>query len=61
MKILELKYNSNSENLFSVISEEPWSIFLDSGFPNIDTGRFDIITARPSVTLETFGKKTYIK
>ena len=31
------------------------------GFPNIDKGRFDIITARPSVTLETYGKKTYIK
>ena len=61
MKILELTYNSNSEKLFSVIANEPWSVFLDSVFPNIDMGRFDIITARPSVTLETYGKKTFIK
>ena len=39
MKILELRYNSDSEKLFSVVADEPWSIFLDSGFPNIDTGR----------------------
>ena len=61
MKILELSYSPDSEKLFSVIAGEPRSVFLDSGFPNIDSGRFDIITARPSVTLETYDKKTYIK
>ena len=57
MKISELHYNGNSEKLFSLVAKEPWSIFLDSGFPNINTGRYDIITARPSITLETYGKK----
>ena len=61
MKISELHYNGNSEKLFSLVAKEPWSIFLDSGFPNINTGRYDIITARPSITLETYGKKTHIK
>ena len=61
MKISELPYSRDSEKLFSFVVNEPWSIFLDSGYPRIDTGRYDIITAKPSVTLETFGKKTYIK
>ena len=61
MKISELPYYSNSEKLFSFVADEQWAIFLDSGFPYIDTGRYDIIVSRPLITLETFGKKTYIK
>ena len=61
MKISELPYNNNSEEIFSLISDEPWSIFLDSGFPSIDTGRYDVIAARPSITLETYNEKTFIK
>ena len=60
MKISELPYNNNSEEIFSLISDEPWSIFLDSGFPSIDTGRYDVIAARPSITLETYNEKTFI-
>lgn len=60
MKISELPYNNNSEEIFSLISNEPWSIFLDSGFPSIDTGRYDVIAARPSITLETYNEKTFI-
>jgi len=60
MKISELPYSRDSEKLFSFVVNEPWSIFLDSGYPRIDTGRYDIITAKPSVTLETYGKKTHI-
>ena len=61
MKISELPYYNNSEKLFSFVADEQWAIFLDSGFPYIDTGRYDIIVSRPLITLETFGKKTYIK
>ena len=61
MKISQLPYYSNSEKLFSFVADEQWAIFLDSGFPYIDTGRYDIIVSRPLITLETFGKKTYIK
>ena len=60
MKISELSYHDNSEEIFSLISDEPWCIFLDSGYPRIDTGRYDVITGRPSITLETYNKKTYI-
>ena len=49
MKISELSYHDNSEEIFSLISDEPWCIFLDSGYPRIDTGRYDVITGRPSI------------
>ncbi len=60
MKISELPYQQNSAKLFSLVADEPWSIFFDSGFPEIDMGRYDIIVSRPVVTLETFGNITHI-
>ncbi|MEJ2761619.1 MAG: aminodeoxychorismate synthase component I [Gammaproteobacteria bacterium] len=60
MKIAELPYRRNSAELFEALSAEPFSIFLDSGFPYIDAGRFDIIAARPYKTLITSGGKTLI-
>jgi para-aminobenzoate synthetase component 1 len=60
MKISELPYQQNSAKLFSLVADEPWSIFFDSGFPEIDMGRYDIIVSRPAVTLETYGNITHI-
>lgn len=60
MKICELPYRRNAAELFSLVADEPWSMFLDSGFPKIDMGRYDIIVARPNITLETYGDVTYI-
>lgn len=60
MKISELPYNRNSAELFAMVVDEPWSMFLDSGYPKIDMGRYDIIVSRPAVTLETYGDLTYI-
>ncbi len=60
MKIVELPYRRNSAELFEPIASEPWSVFLDSGFPLIDSGRYDIIAARPYVTLITEGMETTI-
>ncbi|MCG8378588.1 MAG: aminodeoxychorismate synthase component I [Proteobacteria bacterium] len=60
MKTSEIPYIKNTGNLFSVVATEPWSMFLDSGYPEIDMGRYDIIVARPSVTLETYGDITHI-
>jgi len=60
MKLAELPYYRNSANLFGLIASEPWSIFLDSGFPYIDSGRYDIISARPYKTITTYADKTYI-
>tara|TARA_R110002095_G_scaffold939_3_gene4650 strand:- start:19714 stop:21081 length:1368 start_codon:yes stop_codon:yes gene_type:complete len=60
MKVSELPYQRNAAELFSLIAEEPWSIFFDSGYPEIDMGRYDIIVSRPAVTLETYGDITQI-
>ncbi|MCG8324975.1 MAG: aminodeoxychorismate synthase component I [Thiotrichales bacterium] len=59
-KLTELPYFRDSAGLFSVIAAEPWSIFLDSGFPYQDLGRYDIIAARPWVTLVTRGQETRV-
>ncbi len=60
MKIVELPYRRNSAELFEPIAGEPWSVFLDSGFPLIDSGRYDIIAAHPYMTLTTQGADTTI-
>jgi para-aminobenzoate synthetase component 1 len=60
VKLTELPYQRDSSALFSVIAGEPWSIFLDSGYPNIDSGRYDILSCRPYVTLQTSGNQTVI-
>ncbi len=60
MKISELSYQRNAADLFSWVADEPWSMFLDSGYPDIDKGRYDFIVSRPAITLETYGDTTYI-
>ena len=60
MRLVELDYARDSALLFSRIAGEPWSIFLDSGYPLIDRGRYDIMTARPYRTLVTYGDETRI-
>lgn len=60
MKVSELPYCRDSAKLFAKIADEPWSMFLDSGHPEIDLGRYDIMVARPVVTLETYADKTQI-
>jgi para-aminobenzoate synthetase component 1 len=58
--ISPLPYYPDSAALFSVISNQPWAVFLDSGFPYSDQGRYDIIACDPTVTFETKGKTTQI-
>ena len=60
MKLAELGYRRDSCALFNHVAAEPWSIFLDSGYPRIDRGRYDIIAARPYRTLVTHGLETRI-
>lgn len=60
MKVSELPYYRDSSALFAKIANEPWSMFLDSAYPEIDLGRYDIITGRPVVTLETTDDETCI-
>jgi para-aminobenzoate synthetase component I len=58
--IFPLPYFSDSAALFSAIADQPWAVFLDSGYPHIDQGRYDIIAAKPTVTLVTHGEITEI-
>ena len=60
MKVSELPYHRDSSKLFAKIADEPWSMFLDSAYPEIDLGRYDILVARPMVTLETTGDETLV-
>jgi len=58
--IFPLPYFADSSALFSSIADRPWSIFLDSGYPYINQGRYDIIAADPVCTLVTHGDTTEI-
>jgi para-aminobenzoate synthetase component I len=49
----ELIYEANSTQLFGRIAHEDWAIFLDSGKPQGQYGRYDIIVGRPFITITT--------
>lgn len=61
MRVTPLPYRADSAATFSPIASEPWSVFLDSGHPYIDTGRWDILSARPFATLISRGNQTQIE
>jgi len=58
--ITALPYFSDSAALFSHIAHQPWAMFLDSGYPHSQQGRYDIIAAEPVCTLVTQGDNTEI-
>jgi para-aminobenzoate synthetase component I len=60
IQIALLPYFANSADLFAVIAEQPWAVFLDSGRPTSLQGRYDIIAAEPVCTLVTHGGITTI-
>lgn len=53
-----LPYFSDSAPLFATIADKPWAIFLDSGYPHSEQGRYDIFSCEPVCTLVTRGQKT---
>lgn len=61
MKHIELLYQSDPTVMFGRLAHEPWAMLLDSGYPHINRGRYDIIAARPVKTLTTFGTETLIE
>ncbi len=61
VKLAEIPYQKDSSGLFANIADEPWSIFLDSGYPYKDTGRYDIFSSSPFITFQTHGHETIIK
>jgi para-aminobenzoate synthetase component 1 len=52
-KILKhpITYTNNSANLFARIVDMPWAVYLDSGQPQSQYGRYDIMSARPFMTI----------
>ncbi|MBF0255782.1 MAG: aminodeoxychorismate synthase component I, partial [Gammaproteobacteria bacterium] len=56
LRIHPLAYTEDTTCLFTAFAAEPWAVFLDSA--GLD--RFDIIAARPSLTLVTQGKTTLV-
>ena len=58
--IAPLPYFADSAELFAVCADKPWAVFLDSGFPHSNQGRYDIIAAEPVCTLVTHGEMTEI-
>lgn len=59
-RLSELPYHRDTVQLFACFANEPWSIFLDSGHPYINYGRYDIITTRPYITAKTVADTTEI-
>ncbi|MDZ7736034.1 MAG: aminodeoxychorismate synthase component I [Gammaproteobacteria bacterium] len=61
MKHIELPYAVDPTILFGRLAHEPWAVLLDSGYPHISRGRYDIMAARPTATLTTYGDETFIE
>jgi para-aminobenzoate synthetase component I len=47
-----LPYRTNTAQLFSRFKDQAWSIFLDSGQPKSQYGRYDIFVANPFITIK---------
>ena len=56
----QLKYTPDSSLLFEKIVHEQWAIFLDSGKPLGEYGRYDIIVARPFITISILNNRAYV-
>jgi len=56
-----LPYFEDSSVIFAAIAKKQWAVFLDSGFPHTEQGRYDIIAADPVVTLVTTANSTKIE
>ena len=58
--LYELSYHEDSSRLFETIRDHDWPIWLDSGAPRTEQGRFDILVADPIATLISRGSVTEI-
>ena len=53
-------YIEDVSSVFSLFAHLPWAMFLDSGRPQKDNGRYEIFSAHPYKTFLTRGKKTIV-
>ncbi len=58
--IADIPYSPDSSVLFEKFAYEPWAVFLDSNQPNAIHGRYDIISARPKVSITSKNNKNNI-
>ena len=59
-QLATLPYFTDSAALFSQLANKPWAVFLDSGHPHSQQGRYDILVADPVCTLVTHSEITEI-
>jgi para-aminobenzoate synthetase component 1 len=57
----EIPYAADSSALFEALVDQAWAVFLDSGRPGCDQGRYDILCANPSTILVTRGANTLLR
>lgn len=55
-----LPYRPNSADFFARIADLPWPVFLDSGKPGSEYGRYDFLAADPFIKIETDMQKTVV-
>jgi para-aminobenzoate synthetase component 1 len=55
-----IPYQRESTHYFEAVADRPWAVWLDSGCPGTQQGRFDIIAAHPMATLVCRGSDTEI-
>lgn len=59
--LAKLPYHADSLGIFERIADQPWSVFLDSGQPKENGGRFDIIAGAPMATLSVYSPYTIVR
>ncbi len=59
-RITEVPYVADSGSQFEAFANDLWCVFLDSGRPRDQRGRYDIIASDPFLTLSTQGLYTEI-
>ncbi|OUV62595.1 MAG: hypothetical protein CBC79_04595, partial [Gammaproteobacteria bacterium TMED119] len=57
----DVPYYEDVSGVFAHFSDLPWAIFLDSGRPVSQLGRYDIFSAYPEKTFLCKDKKTLIE
>lgn len=60
MECIHLPYAPDSSELFSHFVHLPYAVWLDSGHPHTQQGRYDIISATPAVVLQANERGTLI-
>lgn len=60
MQIAQIPYQTDPTALFAQIAQEPWAVWLDSGHPQEQRGRYDIISAAPYIRIYFDGTHTHI-